>query len=363
MLSIYYFSDIRESSPPLQPWATFQARTLRQWDAEDRARIAALSIHDLQAWASAAMLSKGRHNLFYREADGERRTVPRDPYAIAPRRAQDASAGLSWALGWASPPPSVTTLQRSILGRLIRDIEKTRRAVFYVDERGRMRGRLVTKPSRNTGTDSRSKGVSEHRPRGLAETRRPRARQHLRQRLKKADGSHKLEALKDELELARIQKLDYKRRTTNPANLKRRELLPPRTREELPSYLVSRGLMILNTGPHSEDELAAQLERIAWSDALHTLKPDYQDIPAKTLYDAERVARAAARIALENHDPDYLAKVRERARKGGLKRTHTDADLASVAHLSKSKAAVALGCSESTIARSRKATNATLTAS
>ncbi|WP_143109867.1 hypothetical protein [Agromyces sp. CF514] len=74
---------------------------------------------------------------------------------------------------------------------------------------------------------------------------------------------------------------------------------------------------------------------------------------------AERLSRSAAEYVSEMWDPAFYSKAAARGHSGGLKSRrgpkYTPSDLARVEGLTKAQAAVELGCSESTIARLRRA--------
>ncbi|MFC9984546.1 hypothetical protein ACFU0W_11715 [Microbacterium keratanolyticum] len=352
MYTQYTLSDNR---PRPQAWAAREFDALAAWAPADRERIAALSVHELRTWAHSGTLHPSTGQVL--RARGDRHIVPRDPSAcVASDTPWNAPLRDRWAMGWATKPLGSTTLARTLLAKMIGRVETFQRETYYMDNRGRNRARLLSKAPRNLSSDRSLKGVSQHTPKGEGEnTRRPRAQQYSQQRVKRLDGSQKIDELKDRAAQQRKTRRGYLSRTNDPRNLGKSRLLPPRNADELISYLDSRGLAIKNENPAMAlDELASRLERIAWEDARHTLAPDHRDIPSKTLADAERQGRRAAEFVMDRWNPQYLENVKRRARKGGLHRTWSDEQLATVAHLSKREAALALGCSESKVARYRR---------
>lgn len=338
-----------------QAWSSRESDALAAWSPADRECVAALSIHELRTWAHGGSLHPSTGQVL--RTRGKRRIVPRDPSAsVTSQTPWNAPLRDRWGMGWATTPLGASTLSRTHLGRMLRRVERFTQETFYRDERGKHRARLATKAPRSLALDDSSKGVSQHTPKGEGEnTRRPRAQQYSKQRVKRLDGSQKIDEFKDRAGQQQKTRRSYLSRTHDPRNLTKTTLLPPRNADELISYLDSRGLSIKNENPGmAVNELAFKLERIALDEAHHALTPDHRDIPSKTMQDAERQARRAAEFVMAHWNPHYLEDVVRRARKGGLHRTYSDEQLDAVAHMSKRDAALAVGCSETTVARYRR---------
>lgn len=135
-------------------------------------------------------------------------------------------------------------------------------------------------------------------------------------------------------------------------------------------WLLAEGMRILNAYAHAYPYMPfispqSLSERLL--DALLSKGAGYVDThPEAGLYlmgrdvhvsldKAEGMCDSAARSVRNNWDPEVIAKRRTAGRQGGLVRKFSDADLASVDHLSVRQAARALECNPSTIQRYRKA--------